>query len=325
MKISRIGLIGLGKHGRRYAKHIGEDFPSLRLAAISRSDVQLLEQDVASTGARGFADFRELLRSDCCDAVIAVVPPHLHPAIVEECCARGLPLLLEKPAATDLASARAMWRLVEDKPIPLMVAQTLRYNAVVRAMREQRSALGRITSISLTQRFEPSRLDWLDDPARAGAGIVLHTGVHCFDLIRHLTGLEARKVTAQVARVRTQRTEDNCAATVELEGGALATVSLARTTQGRTGHMELAGEFGTLVGDHVLNVGQLVRSGEVTPLEIGDAVPTVREILADFVSSVEEGRAVPIPLGDGLRAVAVAFACLESARSGQVVEVPQLA
>lgn len=324
MKISRIALIGLGKHGRRYVKHIREDFPRLRLAAICRADRGQLERDVAEIGATGYGDFRELLRADCCDAVIAVVPPHLHPAIVEECCARGLPLLLEKPAAADLDGARAMQRAVAAAPIPLMVAQTLRYNAVVRAMRERRQEVGAVTSLSLTQRFEPSRLDWLDDPARAGAGIVLHTGVHCFDLIHHLTGVGVRSVTAQVGRVHTRRTEDNCAATLELEGGALATVSLARTTPGRTGHIELAGDRATLAGDHVLNYCHLVRSGEVASVPVGTALPTVREVLADFVTSVEAERPVPISLSDGLRAVAVALACLESARTGRAVAIAPL-
>ncbi len=325
MRISRIGLIGLGKHGRRYANHIQRDFADLELSAICRSDAKLLADDVATTGARGFADFRELLTSGSCDAVVAVVPPHLNLAIVEGCCAAGLPLLLEKPAVSDLASARAMQSLVRKQPIPLMIAQTLRYNAVVRAMHANRAEVGRITSISLSQRFEPSQLDWLDDPDRAGAGIVLHTGVHCFDLLRHLTGMKPRTVTAQIARVNTGRTDDNCAAIVELEGGALATVSLARTTRGRTGHVELAGDLATLAGDHVLNTAQLIRGREIVPLAVGEPLPTVREILGDFVSSVSEDREVPIPLHAGLEAVAVSFACMESARSGRRVEVPEIA
>jgi len=324
MTISRIGLIGLGKHGGRYAKHIQEDFPDLQLAAVCRGNPEALYRDAARTGARGFADFHDLLQSGSCDAVVAVVPPHLHLAIVEGCCAAGLPLLLEKPAAIDLESARAMQRAVIDRPIPLMIAQTLRYSAVVRTLREHVPAVGRIASISLSQRFEPSRLDWLDDPARSGAGIVLHTGVHCFDLIRHLTGLRPRRVTAQASRVHTLATEDNCAATVELDGGALATVSLARTTQGRSGHIELAGEFATLAGDHVLNTAQLVRGREATPLAVGEALPTVREIIHDFVSHVRAGTAVPIPLREGLEAVAVSFACLESARTGRTVDVPEI-
>jgi predicted dehydrogenase len=62
----------------------------------------------------------------------------------------------------------------------------------------------------------------------------------------------------------------------------------------------------------------------VTPLSVGEALPTVREIIRDFVSHVDAGQVVPIPLREGLEAVAVSFACLESARTGRTVDVPEI-
>ena len=34
----RVGIIGIGKHGQRYAKHIREDVDELELVAVSRRD-----------------------------------------------------------------------------------------------------------------------------------------------------------------------------------------------------------------------------------------------------------------------------------------------
>ena len=327
MEISRIGLIGFGKHGRRYAHHIANDFPNLHLHAIARNDHGRLHQDAREWSTKGFADYRELIEKGGCDAIVAVVPPHLNLDIVGFASEAGVPLLLEKPAAMCLSDGQEMLRLHRAKPTPVMVAQTLRYNAAVAAMVRHRSDIGRLTSLSLTQRFEPSDLVWLDDPDRAGAGVVLHTGVHSFDLVRHLSGLEIRRVTAQVSSTVTQRTEDSCAATLELDRGVLATVSVARTSGGRVGSIEIAGDAGVLIGDHVSNRVRLVRGREGVDLDVGGDQPTVRQILADFVSCLESGQAMPIPLVDGLRAVAVADACLESARSGSVavVESPEAA
>jgi predicted dehydrogenase len=321
MKISRIGLIGLGKHGQRYVHHIRHDFPELTLSAICRKDPVRLSRDVDATGAAGFVDHAEMLRSGLCDAVVAVVPPHLNLDIVSLCREREIPLLLEKPAAANLDDARRMRAVTGDGKVPVMVAQTLRYNGAVRAIRSRLDEIGPITSISMTQRFEPSALAWLDDPGQSGAGVVLHTGVHCFDLIHHLTGLRARRVAAQVARLKTRRTEDCCAAALELEGGVLATVSLARTTRGRTGHIEIAGEEATLAGDHVLNRAHVVRGRDASELDCGETVPTVRDILADFIGSLVNETPMPIPLQCGLDAVAVACACLESARRAEAVAV----
>jgi len=57
------------------------------------------------------------------------------------------------------------------------------------------------------------------------------------------------------------------------------------------------------------------------PLELGEPVPTVREVLRDFVGALRAGAPMPITLADGLRAVAVADACYAAARSGRVAHV----
>jgi predicted dehydrogenase len=319
-EIRRIGLIGVGKHGARYARHVGEE-PDLELAAIVRRDAGKLAAAAQELGARPYTDYRELIAGGAVDAVIAVVPSALHPDIVA-CAARaGMPLLLEKPAAVSLAAGRPMLAALRAHPTPVMVAQTLRYNAVVRALVAARAGIGEIRSLAFTQRFEPSRLGWIDDPSQGG-GIILQTGVHAFDLMRLLTGLTPESVTCQTQMVHTRRTEDNFVATVRLDGGAaLATVSCARTSQARNGHIEVSGEHATLIGDHVLNRAYRIVGTKMDALPVGDSIPTVREVLRDFVDTLRAGKPLPITVVDGLRAVAVADACYAAARSGQVAAV----
>src|SRR5512143_1797789 len=319
--VERIGLIGLGKHGLRYARHITGELPDLRLVAIARRDAARLEA-AREFGAEAFTDYRAMIAAARLDAVIAVVPPTLHLDIVRAAAGAGLPLLLEKPAAPNLAAGGAMLAALRQQSVPIMVAQTLRYNAVVRAILAARPRIGRVRSLSFTQRFEPSPLDWLDDPTRSGGGMTLHTGVHAFDLCRRLSGLEADRVTCQMQSIRTRNTEDNFAATIELGGGAaLATVACARVAGGRNGHVEVAGESGTLIGDHVLGTAALVVGTTVEPLAVEPGVATVREVVRDFVAALREGAPPPIPLAEGLRAIALVDACYASARSGGVAPV----
>jgi predicted dehydrogenase len=123
-------------------------------------------------------------------------------------------------------------------------------------------------------------------------------------------------------RVHTRRTEDSFAAIARLgPGGPLAAVSGARTAPGRIGHVELAGEDGTLVGDYVLDQLSLVVGTTVRPIEVGPPVPTVREALGAFARALRAGEPMPISLDEGLRAVAVAEACYVSARTGSLATV----
>lgn len=320
--VHRVGLIGLGKHGARYARHIRQDCPDLQLVAVARRDAARAAETARDLGATAYRDYRELIDRACVDALVAVVPPVLHLDILKHAARAGIPLLLEKPAAPTLAIGREMLAMLQDHPIPVMVAHTLRYNAVVRTLAAARATIGPLRSLTFTQRFEPSPLGWLDDPAQSGGGIVLHTGVHAFDLLAVLSGSAAEAVTCQTAAVHTRHTEDNFVATVRLTGGAaLATVSCARTAGARNGHIELGGERGMLCGDHVLHRAERVVGTMLEQLPVGEPLPTVREVIRDFVAAVRAGAPMPVPLSAGLRAVAIADACYAAARTGAEVAV----
>jgi len=316
-----IGLIGVGKHGSRYARHIREDLPGVRLVGVARRTPRLAQQQAAQLGCRAYTDYRELIAAPDVEAVVVVVPPTMNAEIIEVAAAHRRPVLLEKPAAPSLADGRRMLRAVRAAGIPLMVAQTLRYNGVVRALRAARERIGRIHALRICQRFEPSRPGWIDDPAIAGGGILLHTGVHSFDLVRVLSGLEAERVSCEIASVGTLRTEDNFGTVVRLHDGAIACVAGSRATASRSGAIELAGTHGQLIADHVLNTALIVQGAVATPLPVPPAVQTVCEVLQDFVKALRDSTPMPIPLEEGLRAVAIAEAGYRAARTGQAVPV----
>jgi predicted dehydrogenase len=323
----RVGLIGAGKHGRRYATHICNDFQDrLRLVALARRDAAAAVETAREFGCRPYPGCRELIDDADVDVLVVVVPPVGHPEIVSAAARTGRPVLLEKPAAINLDAGRRLLETLAAHPVPVMVAQTLRYNTVIRTLLGHCAEIGPIHSLALTQRFETSRLDWIDDPSRSGGGMILHTGVHSFDLLRLLTGMEADRVTCQLGSVRTIRTEDNFAATIRLGGGAaLAVVSGSRAAGGRTGYLEVAGEHGTLVGDHVGHRLHKVVGTTATAIPLCEPAPTVREVLRDFERALREGVPMSIPLEEGLRAVAIADACYAAARSGSTVAVEAVA
>jgi predicted dehydrogenase len=309
-----IGIIGAGKHGLRYARHLTEDVEGAALVALCRRDRREGEALAARHGCAFHADWRALVDDPRVDAVVTVVPPILNVAIAEAACAAGKHLLIEKPLAPTVDDGRRIAAAVAASGVRAMVAQTLRFDATVAAVQAHIDAIGPLHAISIGQRFEPSRLAWLDDPTQSGGGIVLHTGVHSIDLLRVLTGSEVTEVSCLTSRVFTRRTEDNFVMHARLAtDGVLAQVSGSRALGGRTGLMELAGARGQIVADHVQREAWLVRGRERTPLEVPPPVPTVREALRALVAAVLVGTPVPITIDDGLRAVAIVAACYRSA------------
>jgi len=321
----RVGLIGVGKHGLRYAHHIRSDLADeVQLAGIARRDWEKAKAQAEHFGCRAFRDYRELIAAADVEAVIAVVPPTLHADICAAVAATRKPMLLEKPAAASLAMARQILACVRECGMPVMVAQTLRYNSVVQALARARDRIGPIHAVRLSQRFEPSRLNWIDNPETAGGGMLLHTGVHSFDLLRFFTGAEVERVSCEIGRVVTSATEDNFAVVARLEGGILASVAGSRATRSRSGPIEIAGTEGLLRGDHVLGIACLLTNTSTCPLPVEPLVPTVREVVRDFARAVRSGGPMPVPLEEGLRAVAVVDACYRSAAEGRCIAVPKL-
>ncbi len=320
-----IGLIGAGRHGQRYARHILDDVPELRLTALSRRDPEEGNRLAGGFGCTYFADYRELLAAPDVDAVVVVVPPAHHPEIVAEAVGRGTPVLLEKPAAITVEAGKQMLAEVRKAGVPVMMGHTLRYNGVVQAMLRERHLLGPLHAIRLSQHFEPSPLAWVDDPGLSGkGGILLHTGVHSFDLARLLSGAEAETVFCRATRVGEVSLQNNFSAVFTMTGGVLAEVSGSRATGGRSGSLELVGMEGQLIGDHVQNTLTLARGGKRSALEVPPDIPTVRETLQAFAGALRDGGEMPVALEEGIRAVAMAEACARASELESPVPVEEV-
>jgi predicted dehydrogenase len=320
-----IGIVGMGRHGERYARHILEDFSDLELAGIARRNVHRARNQARDLGCRAFGSAQELIAARGVDAVVVVVPPVHHPEIVEAAASRGLPVLLEKPAAVTAEEGRTMLRKVQAAAIPVMVAQTMRYAGVVQTLLEARERLGRIHALRVSLRFEPSPPGWVHDPSLAVRGTILHTGIHSFDLVRFLSGMEGDRVMCESSAVGASPLEDNFCASVRLDGGnALAGVTGCRATASRSGPVELVGEHGQLLGDLVFNTAHFVEGKTVAPLEVPPPVATVREAIRDFVTAVAGEKPMPIPLEEGLRSLALVEACYQSSQLGQAVPVTSI-
>ena len=316
-----VGLVGAGKHGERYLRHIVEDVPELSVRLLCRRDEAAGREQAARAGARYVGDFRDLVSSPEIAAVIAVAPPSLNVEICTRAAGAGKAMLIEKPLCTDTRSGAAIRAAVEAGGATLMVAHTLRFDSVVQAVRERSSTLGPIHQVCVTQRFEPSSLDWLDEPEVAGGGNLLHTGVHGFDLLRFLTGEDPRSAMAATRRVVTRASEDDFVALFSFTGPLLASVGGSRATAGRSGTIEVAAERGQIIADHVHRFAFAISGTERIALPVAPPVSTVRETLRAFAHAIEDGSPAPITLDDGLWAVAMAEACYRSAASGKAEEI----
>ncbi len=320
----RVGIIGTGRHGSRYANHIVEDLGHcFRLTAISRRSASAQEQ-AGRWNTCLYRDWRDLVSSAQVDAVICVTPPNLNPEIGRYCVEQKKPLLLEKPLTTDYYDGRELVELFALSSLPLTVGQTLRYNSVITGLRDHLSAMGNLFFLSATQRLEPSSLAWLEQPEVAGGGVIFHTAVHLFDALRFITGEEVVKIRAVTRNVYNPRLEDLLVAEVMLANGAAGIVDTSKVSPARTSRYEFVCEKGQLQGDQIHGLLQKVVGAEISDLVVQPPEPAILPLLVDWCAFLQGKGENPIPGGEGLAAVKICHACRKSAVTGQWVAIEDL-
>lgn len=316
----RVGLIGTGRHGSRYASHIVNDLPDMQLSAISRRS-EAGKKQAHQWGANYYRNWQDLVADTAVDAVVAVAPPGVNLEIARSCALHSKPLLMEKPLARNGDEAAEIVRVMAGANCSLTVGQTLRYNPVIRSLKEQLTKMGKLHSFSVNQRIEPSVLAWHDDPEAAGAGVVMHTAVHVFDALKQITGLPVKRVMAKSHCVHSNTLEDLVVLLAEFANGVCGTVDVSKVSHARSGRFEFICDDGQLVGEQIHGFTEQVRNSLVQQRKNFDPFPTIMPLLTDWHSFLHGEGENPVPGEDGRYVVQVCSAVLESAKKKRWVEL----
>jgi predicted dehydrogenase len=322
----RVGLVGTGLHGFRYARHLLRDIGEGRLVAITRRDRAAGAAQAAELGCHYSPTIEQLVARDDIDAVVVVTPPaaHLWPAMAA--LRAGKAVLVEKPMTAGASEAEELRQAVRASNRPFMVAQTLRYNSVLTTVRERLGELGKIIQVRMAQRLEPSTLAWQREHQAAGAGSILLTGVHMFDAVRWLFDDEVAQVYCRSERVSNPSQEDFFAASVQLaRTGIHADLEVSNYTRSRSCRIEVVGEKGQFLGDYWNHRLAVARGRGEVEEPLPAEVFTVEATMRDFCRRLLAGEGMPITVTDGLRAIEIAEACALSARTDSVIVLPTAA
>jgi predicted dehydrogenase len=309
----RLGLIGLGRHGARYAQHLSNgDVPGAVLAAAWRRDASRGAAQCAELSCRFEPDLERLLAADDIDAFCMVVPAGEHCKLACKIAARSKPLLLEKPLATTIEDGRTIVEAFERAGVPLVVAQTLRFDPLTRALKERSAGFGRLTSFGFEQRLENRGLSWEDDPVASGGGVLIQTSIHTVDALRVVTGRDLDVVAATTGRVHYRHNED--IALLHLRAGEILG-DLRVSKVGLSRHMRFALYFvdGGLEADYIDRVLYETRGRHRTEVGMPEK-PTVPALLEAFVAHVRGERANPVPPRDALESLAVVIRAYRAAQ-----------
>jgi predicted dehydrogenase len=224
----RLALAGAGLIGRRHARAVALA-EGVELSAIADPDPAAAPV-AAAQGVPLYGSLEELIAADRPDGVILATPNQLHAEQAGVCIAAGLPTLIEKPLATDLASAERIVAKGRAAGVPLLTGHHRRHNPLIAKAREVIAAgqLGRIVAVQATTWFyKPDAYFETDWRRRQGAGPVYLNLSHDIDLLRHLCGEIATVHAVESRMARGNEVEDTAAIVLTFAGGALGTMSVS--------------------------------------------------------------------------------------------------
>ena len=183
VKLALIGCGGMSAtHLRRF--HLLSD--RLRLiAAVDVDETKARQVQEHLPGVVVATDYRSVL--DQVDAVLIVLPHHLHHAVAKHCLEAGKHVLLEKPMANSEAECLDLIAIAARLDRILMVAYCMRFHPVVAAMKNEldQKSFGEVFQVSIwteqMTRYPPGH--WGHRAATLGGGQLFSHGCHYIDIL----------------------------------------------------------------------------------------------------------------------------------------------
>ena len=328
-----VGLIGLGRLGRVYARDLSTRIGCTRLAAVADLSQSAVDEVVRQFDVpRGSTDPDDVLRDPAVDAVVIVTPTDTHGAVTRAAAAAGKAIFCEKPLAISMADALAMKRAVQESGVFFQLGFMRRFDSGYAAAKARIAdgAIGDVVVFKSTSRDPyPPSVEYAN-PKTSG-GLILDMGIHDFDLARWFMG-EVASVQAiggvlAYPELGAVGDIDNAVISLVFESGRLGVVDLTRN--GIYGYhitTELLGTAGTL------NIGYLRETPLTVMTRAGvthDTVPYFMERFRDayttqlenFAENVLRGWQPPITVDDGVEALKIAIAATTARETGQPVRL----
>ena len=328
----RAGLIGLGMMGRHHARVL-RSLDRVELVAVA-------DPGGDPHGVAGPLDVLasvEQLIAVGVDYCVVAVPTRFHEDVALALAGAGVNVLVEKPLAPDVDSAKRIAAAFEEAGLVGAVGHIERFNPALQSLRTrlEHGELGAVYQVATRRQGPfPNRI--------ADVGVVKDLATHDIDLTAWVTGSRFVSVAARTAYKSGREHEDLVAAVGSLEDGTVTNHLVNWLSPMKERVTTVTGEQGAYVADTLtadltfyangttptawdsLARFRGVSEGDVVRFAIAKPEPLMTEHAAfrDAVLSRDVSRVVT--MRQGLATVAVAEAMIRSSEAGQTVPVAEV-
>jgi predicted dehydrogenase len=317
----RVGIIGTGaisaKHALAY-RNIG-----FEIVACTNRTASKGQAFAAEHGAEYVASVEDLCRHPRVDYVDLCTFPNFRLPVAKLCADNGKHLMVQKPMAIDLETARTMISIAADAGVQLGVVSQHRFDdsSIFLKQALHQGRLGRILQADAYVKWHRSA-EYYSRQIKGsweveGGGTLINQAIHQIDLLLYLIGPVARVSGEwQLGALHHIESEDVVNALLRYENGATGVIQASTAIwPGYPERVEIHGTKGTAIitGDKLTTWDVQDDAGEPAPVEAKSAsgasdpmaisvIPLERQFL-DFADACLNGRAPLCSGEDGYRAL----------------------
>lgn len=330
----KVGIAGAGFMGTTHAQAWSET--DAQIAGVVAETVEEAKPLADQFQVSIYPDLTAILED--VDVVDICTPTHLHYPMVMEAAARGKHVICEKPLALNVKQASEMLAACRQAGVKLLVAHVVRYFPEYAGAKAAVAAgqIGQPGVIRLSRgSFRPKKPvgNWFLDETKSG-GILMDLMIHDFDYARWIAGEVESVYAKKVSSAHPEAAIDYALTILRHTSGALSHVAGAWAYPPPTfrTQLEIAGEAGLIEFDSDTTApirNLLMRSGPEGSPDVG--LPSSPLDESPYTTQIKEfclvlqGLSTPrVTAEDGLAAVQIAEAAIQSVKTGQPVRLKRL-
>jgi myo-inositol 2-dehydrogenase/D-chiro-inositol 1-dehydrogenase len=316
-RIGRVHAQNILKSPRARVRYIVDADPSFAAVLAEECNAEVVDVDVA-------------LSDPGITAVLIASPTETHADLIERSARAGKAVFCEKPVDLNVDRVRSCLNVLESSGMSCAIGFNRRFDSQFLLLKERLIAgdIGRLESINIISRDpSPPEVDYI----KKSGGLFRDMMIHDLDMARWLLAEEPVQISSAASclvdsKIGEAGDVDTAMVTLQTASGKLCHISNSRrAVYGYDQRIEVFGSLGMIQANNNLESNLVVTTNEgaqsCKPMHffLERYADAYKRELDHFLDCIEHNLTPSVGIDDGLKALILADAALESASSGKFV------
>jgi UDP-N-acetylglucosamine 3-dehydrogenase len=316
MKKLGVAVIGTGFWGKNHAR-VYKELASTELVAICDVDAKRAQSIANQFGAKAYTSSARMLKNEKIEAVSVCTWSTNLASEARKALKAGKHVLVEKPMATHTKQAEKLMELAEKNDLHLTVGFLMRFIPGLQHIREavENKKIGELVCATAKRVSQ-----W---PERIGdVGVVKDTAIHDIDVMRYISNEDPIAVYAKTGSMRHKKFEDYAQIMLTYKDGKSAFIESNWLTPYKTRTLTVTGSDAIMRLDYITQELWIEEPKENLQPRYPWQEPLKLE-LQHFADCIMEKKKPLVTGADGLKALQIAEAALQSSAKNKMIKLKQ--